>query len=416
MGGTEPDDRHWAPEKIKAKSAWTFSQQNGLTAKGMGILVAQPDTGISDHSELESGMFDLSRSKNFVEDNDDPTDPLIDEPGFDNPGHGTGTSSVLGSRESGQIVGSAPAATVVPIRAIRSVVVFGASRVARAIDHARTQGCHIITMSLGGVFSWAVRRALRRAVKANMIVLAAAGNCVRLVVWPARLKDCIAIGGINVDDQMWRGSSRGSAVDVAAPAELVWRAKNPEQQPGTSEVHGGEGTSFAVAMTAGVAALWLAHYGRDNLINSLNSGETLQERFRALLKATAREPAQWDSDKLGAGIVDAEALLMRDPVDVVMPEGVAEPVFSVADAVAESLALTAEGPVPESVPAADMQGHEYQSEMAYLALRQAWQGFQGPQPEFAGAVPGGRTDFPVSARLAAAIRAAGGSLVSLLQD
>jgi hypothetical protein len=288
--------------------------------------------------------------------------------------------------------------------------------VARAIDHARAQGCHVITMSLGGVFSWAVRRAIRRAVKDNLIVMAAAGNCVRLVVWPARHGDCLAIGGINVDDEMWPGSSRGSAVDVAAPGELVWRARNPEQQPGTNDVSGGEGTSFAVAMTAGVAALWLAHHGRDKLINGLNSGETLQERFRALLKATARVPPVWDSSKLGAGIVNAHDLLLRDPSEIAMPEAVTAPVSSVDDAVAESLAMSGV-PIPESAEARpQLPGHEYRAELAYLALRRTWRERQGPQPESAFVV-GGRTDFPASERLSEAVRVAGVSgLETLLAD
>ena len=41
-------------------------------------------------------------------------------------------------------------------------------------------------MSLGGIPPFALERAVRRAVAADVIVLAAAGNCVQFVVWPAR--------------------------------------------------------------------------------------------------------------------------------------------------------------------------------------------------------------------------------------
>ena len=58
---------------------------------------------------------------------------------------------------------------------------------------------------------------MRRAVAADVIVLAAAGNCVRTVVWPARYVECIAVAGTNAADGMWRGSCRGSAVDISAP-------------------------------------------------------------------------------------------------------------------------------------------------------------------------------------------------------
>ncbi|MEI4908484.1 hypothetical protein Q8G40_30845, partial [Klebsiella pneumoniae] len=39
------------------------------------------------------------------------------------PGHGTGTASVVASREAGKVIGAAPKATLVPLRAVTSVVV-----------------------------------------------------------------------------------------------------------------------------------------------------------------------------------------------------------------------------------------------------------------------------------------------------
>jgi hypothetical protein len=86
-------------------------------------------------------------------------------------------------------------------------------------------------------------------------------------------------------------------------------AGNPPQQ----SVGQGQGTSFAVALTAGVAALWLAHHGRANLIGAARArGETLQTMFRRIVMATSRRPANWDAFTMGAGIVDARALLEAD--------------------------------------------------------------------------------------------------------
>jgi len=139
-------------------------------------------------------------------------------------------------------------------------------------------------------------------------VLAAAGNCVSVVVWPARYDDCIAVAAVNSSGEPWRGTCRGAAVDISAPGENVFRAS-----AGAESVTQGQGTSFAVALTAGVAALWLAHHGRTNLIEAAQSrGETLQTMFRRLLRATARRPNGWNSSKMGAGIVDARALLEAD--------------------------------------------------------------------------------------------------------
>jgi subtilisin family serine protease len=71
-------------------------------------------------------------------------------------------------------------------------------------------------MSLGGIPAFSLHRALRRAVQADVIVLAAAGNCEGTVVWPARYDNCIAV----VRDAPWRGSCHGAAVDISAPGVL----------------------------------------------------------------------------------------------------------------------------------------------------------------------------------------------------
>src|SRR4029079_17396095 len=134
--------------------------------------------------------------------------------------------------------------------------------VARAIDWAIQEGAQVVTMSLGGIPASALHRAIKRAVEADLIVLAAAGNCVRVVVWPARYDECIAVAATNSAEQPWPGTSRGAPVDISAPGQNVYRAVVP---PGgatdADTVAQGQGTSFAVALTAGVAAMWVAHHG-----------------------------------------------------------------------------------------------------------------------------------------------------------
>ncbi|PND27621.1 S8 family serine peptidase [Sinorhizobium sp. M4_45] len=299
-----PADPVWALTKMRIPEAWAFSEQQGRPARGEGILVAQPDTGITDHAELADAV-DPTRWADLL-DGGDPVDPLVSNDPMDTPGHGTATGSVVVSRAGGVVTGSAPAAKLVPIRCIESVARITQSRVARAIEHAVDSGCHVVTMSLGGLWSSALAAGVARAIDKNVIVLAAAGNCVRLVVWPARFDRCIAVAGSNFDDDIWRGSCRGRAVDVTAPAQHVYRAT---ARPGMPLTGPGEGTSFAVALTAGVAALWLAHHGREALIAGLAPSERLQDRFSRLLRSTARVPSGWDTGLFGAGVVDALALL-----------------------------------------------------------------------------------------------------------
>jgi serine protease len=317
----------WALDAVNVRTAWTHSAALGRPTMGQGIVIAQPDTGVTSHPELEgvvrAGAF------NTLGDGapNDATDPL--QRGFGlNPGHGTGTASVVVSPERGNrviMVGAAPLARHLPIRAVRSVWLHEEIPIADAVDQATAAGAHVITMSLGGVvmsFS-PLRRAIRRAVARHVIVMAAAGNCVDTVVYPARFEECLAVAGTTSDGSKWPGSCAGPAVDIAAPALNVYRA-SVEPRPNGS-VGQGQGTSFAVALTAGVAACWLAHHGRDRLIREAEAnGETLQIMFRRLLRATAARPAGWDGVNMGTGIVDALALI-EAPLD--LGRGTESPAF-----------------------------------------------------------------------------------------
>ena len=357
----EPDlPAAWAIDAIAAPAAWEFSVANQRPDRGRGIVVAQPDTGVVPHPELAG----ISAVPGFdVLGNDsDPTDPLDGQ----NPGHGTGTASVVVSGISGTVTGSAPAISHMPIRAINSVVQITLGTVAEAVDWAVERGAHVITMSLGGFFSFSMQRALRRAVQADVIVLAAAGNCVGTVVWPARFDECIAVAGVDARGVKWRGSCSGSAVDVSAPAQNVWRAAVP------NGVGRSQGTSFAVALTAGVAALWLAHHGRANLVAAARArGETLQDMFRRMVGATARRPDGWDSFEMGAGIVDARALLAAD-LDVDRDrESVSPPADPRVAAALTVASLAAEEIGPAEALRDPPDWYTYGPELSWLLLQRA---------------------------------------------
>jgi len=309
-----PGDKGWSVADIRAVEAWELPPPAGGKQYGEGILVCHPDTGWAEHIELDASRLDLVRARNLLDTGPaNAMDPLDYEGELLNPGHGTGTGSVIVSEhEQGEVLGVAPRSTLVPIRTAKSVIQVFDSDLARAVNYSVDAGCDVISMSLGGRAFFGLKAALRRAVRNNVVVAAAAGNCVRFVVAPAAYDDCLAIGGTNIHGLPWRGSSRGSAVDVSAPAEHVWVAMRRSANAPITETSAGQGTSFAVANVAGSAALWLAFHGRDDLIAQYGSGATLQEVFRTLLQETARVPEGWDAGSFGAGILDVEALLQAD--------------------------------------------------------------------------------------------------------
>jgi thermitase len=169
----------------------------------------------------------------------------------------------------------------------------------------------VVSISLGGPFpGFGTRRAIERAVEAGTIVLAAAGNEVGAVVFPAAFDEVIAVAASNVRDKPWSGSSHGQAVDITAPGESVWRAV-VERDAGRGLrylVKRGNGTSFAVAATAGVAALWISYHGWTTLVRRYEAGN-VPRVFKQMLQTTCRTPRGWDTSEYGPGIVDARRLL-----------------------------------------------------------------------------------------------------------
>jgi DNA/RNA endonuclease G (NUC1)/subtilisin family serine protease len=317
----QPSDVDWAIKRTGVPDAWAFSAAHHKPDKGRGILIFQPDTGVvPTHTELPPNAHEHPNALNLIETGSPPVDAMQ---GGGNPGHGTATGSVVASPEQGRVRGAAPLATLVPVRCIETVAVIDQSPVAQAIDHSRRSGAHVISMSLGGVLSSALHAAVRKAVDDNVIVIAAAGNCVFEVVWPARYDEVIAVGGINERFAPWRGSCRGPAVDISGPAEFVLRADPRVAVDPNNAVSGGQGTSFAAAHLAGVAALWLAHHERDALIASLPPGVKLQHVFRQLVRASATTPPGFDTGSFGAGIVNAATLLGLNPATAFGAEAVA---------------------------------------------------------------------------------------------
>jgi serine protease len=310
------DRFEWSLEKANVIGAWSLF---GSRPPGAGVTIGHPDTGFTPHPELaDTRRVLIDQGYDFDDDDANPIDDLDD--GFqDNPGHGTGTGSVIVSNRGAAVgnqgrefvSGVAPFASLIPIRTTESVVLFSMRGLRRAIDHAVSKGAQVISISLGGPLpSAALRNAVRRAGEAGTIVLAAAGNRVGFVVFPAAFDETIAVAASTITDQPWPGSSRGDAVDITAPGASVWRARveRSGEEDFRFSVTRGSGTSFAVATTAGVAALWLSLHGPAALERRYGAAD-VSRVFKAMLQQTCRRPRGWDTDNFGPGIVDAKALL-----------------------------------------------------------------------------------------------------------
>ncbi len=315
-GVPAPRDPAWSLAAMRVQQARALTPPAGGKALGEGIRVCHPDSGWTDHIDLDGARIDRVASLNLMEGGSDARDPL----GYDgNPGHGTKTGSVIvsgggfgasgGTTAPGSVTGLAPKATLVPIRTFNSVVRVLDSNTAKAVRHAARAQCDVLSMSLGGRAFFGLERAINDAVQRGTIVVNAAGNCIGMVVAPASYDNAIAVAATNADDKPWKGSSKGRAVDIAAPGEDVYVA---DAVPGSTGARAspGNGTSFATAAVAGAAADWLAFHGRAK-IDRARGSLTRRDLFVQALQATAHKPPGFDTGKYGAGILNLEALLAR---------------------------------------------------------------------------------------------------------
>lgn len=233
---------------------------------GRGINVGVVDTGVASHPDLV-----IAGGRNTV------VGESAAEYGDNGLGHGTHVAGIIAAR------GVPPAGVrgLAPGVALHSYRVFGRDQegasnysIAKAIDAAVADGCHLINMSLGGGPSDDLtREAIADARSRGSVVLAANGNDARQPVsWPARDSRALAVsafgrvGTFPSDSPQKLEVARPYGVDrknfVAAFSNI-----GPETDltgPGVgiiSTVPGGHaawnGTSMATPAVCGrVAVLW----------------------------------------------------------------------------------------------------------------------------------------------------------------
>jgi hypothetical protein len=351
-GSLLPSDAHdaraqadpmWSLKHVRVPDAWAVLAAlpgHSAGAEAAGVVIAHPDTGFRPHPEIWDAIADrrpiwAEKGHDYVDDDADATDPLLNDGLLDNPGHGTGSASAIVSPPGCQLGGAtqcptgvARGARLVPLRVHKSVVHFDTRQLSRAITDAsgddRTrvgEKTSVMSISMGGVPSWTLWRAVTNAERRGYLIVAAAGNYVHTVVWPARFDSTIAVAATNVGCRPWAHTSAGPAVDISAPGDSVWRGLVDSR--GTFSTGMGSGTTFATATVAGVAALWMARHEGTPELQALRSQGRVTEVFRQQLQATAWKPGpsapagvacdggSWNAQLMGAGIVDAAGLLAR---------------------------------------------------------------------------------------------------------
>ena len=335
------NDPEWSLDKDHGANVLEAWKAFGTSVPGQDVWIGHPDTGYRRHPEvwgMANSPLQATLGWDFVDNDDDPTDAFA-EGILRWPGHGTRTSSAIVSPRGRQLPGAgprgisgvAPGARLIPLRVANGVVLFDQANLASAIRAAagddRTlvkQRVDVISISLGGPPSRMLEDAVRLAERNGVIVIAAAGNNVKKVIWPARYPHVIALAASNYNSEVWRGSSGGSVVAIGAPGESVWIASPKVQGNAAVDcLSMSSGTSYATATTAGIAALWVSRHKKTPQFQALVKSGEVTAAFRRILRATSRPGKNWDTGKYGAGIVDA-AKVLAAPLPI--PEQASVPV------------------------------------------------------------------------------------------
>jgi subtilisin family serine protease len=270
---TEGDPAQYALAKLRLPEAHTL-------ARGANVTVAVIDSGIDvKHPELANAIaasFDALGSKEGAH------------------VHGTGIAGAIAAHA--RLMGSAPAARILAIRAF-GMAANGAEStsfvVLKGIDYAAAHGAQIVNMSFAGLKDALVERGIAAAAVRGIVMVAAAGNAgpKSPPLYPAANPSVIAVSASDAQDRLFAASNRGGYIAVAAPGVDIFLPAPDEKYQMTS------GTSFSAAYVSGLVALMLE---RNPALKP--------DEVRAILLKTARDlGAPGRDDLFGAGEADAYA-------------------------------------------------------------------------------------------------------------
>jgi hypothetical protein len=242
------------------------------------VRIAHLDTGYDPGQEGLPKRLNHALERNFVDDGREH-DASDDTSGvLNNRGHGTGTMGILaGSRpDTGEPLGGAPFADIVPVRVANRVVLFSTRSIAQAFDYVHGlcadpgTRVHVITMSMGGLASQAWADAVNALYDRGVFVVTAAGNNfgnlpTRNIVYPARFKRVVAACGVMADHAPYtdlgirRMAGNYGPPSKVATAIAACTPNMPWLRLGCSKAidFDGQGTSSATPQVAAAAALWI---------------------------------------------------------------------------------------------------------------------------------------------------------------
>ncbi len=280
----------WGPGYMKTDIYEDYLFNNGWSSSS--VTVAVVDSGTSNHSFLRSKI--LSGGKDFVDDDDDPTN--------DGNGHGTHVSGIIADCTQKLNV------MLLPVRVLDDNGESTSAMVSAGIRYAVDHGADIINYSITGAHSQTKDNAILYAIGKGVTVVCAAGNQKSDIMsyCPSHISEAIVVGAINESGERCSFSNYGASLDVVAPGYAITSCL-PGDGYGTKN-----GTSMATPFVAAAAAMYKMYYPAATPAN-----------VEAFIKESARDLGVSGIDAYyGCGVpVLSSAALNSDYTYVVTPNG-----------------------------------------------------------------------------------------------
>ncbi|MCK1798901.1 S8 family serine peptidase [Streptomyces sp. XM4193] len=299
-------DSQWALEAFDAEKVWQESQ-------GQGVTVAVIDSGVDgSHADLQDNVLPGWNAHSGGPGNVNGKD------------HGTGVASLIAGHGHGPgnrdgIVGLAPKAKILPVKADRPDGKYSGHTLGAAIDYAVEQKADIINVSIAGSFaSSAEEKAIKLAWENDVVVVAGAGNDgVRGIAYPADSDGVVSVGAVTEAGNLWEESNYDDGLTLTAPGVNINTAAVRK------DYESANGTSLATAYVSGAVALLRAKFP------DLTAGQIVSRLTRTAL--LPEEMGKAPNEYYGYGMIRPLRALTDDltegPVNgpLTAPKGAGEP-------------------------------------------------------------------------------------------
>jgi hypothetical protein len=251
---------------------------------GQGVKIGMIDTAVNPNHPALQGRIIIQR--HFLSKNKQPSETK----------HGTAVAAILVGRSMPDgTTGLLPAATLYAANIFERVgkkrkrgTMYG---ILKGLDWLSTVRVHVVNMSIAGPGNSVFNYVLKKSIKRNMVLVAAAGNGGPRAkpAWPAAHPQVASVTAIDQRMSIYKYVNRGAYIDFAAPGVRVPTTARSGRTFST-------GTSFAAPYVAAITALIVSQGRQRNM-----------DTIRKMLKSYAIDLGQPGRDKIfGWGLIRAK--------------------------------------------------------------------------------------------------------------